>query len=197
MNRRRTSWQILASHSARSVVQQPRRSRKPAPGWARWPAALKRLRRRLGRSLDRWAERTSERAASPEIRLIGLDVVSLPSRLKTGSWAPVVVAAVVGGLFLAVLRMDVIRLRFSLASAFEEELRLEELKRELTVDMRQLRDPAVLGRRAQEIGFQRAARLIELGQDMPLGGSPPRRDEPSQAIELAAASSGGLAGQRP
>jgi hypothetical protein len=88
-------------------------------------------------------------------------------------------------MFLAVLRMDVIRMGFTRARAFEDELGLEQLKRELTVEMRQLRDPAVLARRARELGFRRAERLIDLEGS----GTPARLEEPLGDIELASASS--------
>lgn len=182
MNRRRTSDRIMASHSARSVKGQRPRARKRSASTARW-ASLDRLRAGIGKSVDQWAERASERAGAPGTSLIGFDVSRLPRRLQTRSWAAVLVAAVLGALFLAVLRMDVIRMRFTLAQAFEEELRLEELKRELTVDMRQLRDPAILAERAEQLGFRRAERLIDLegaGRE-----SPPQE---SGEVELAAAS---------
>ena len=176
MSRRRTSDRILASHSARSVKRQ-----RPSPRSAtRW-AALDLLRVRVGRSVDLWAERGSERAANPVISLIGRDVATPPGRLRTGSWAPLIVAAVVGAMFLAVLRMDVIRMGFTRARAFEEEMSLEQRKRDLTVEMRQLRDPAVLARHAREMGFRRAERLIDLEEH----GTPSPLEGPLGAVELA------------
>ncbi len=195
MNRRRTSDWILASHSARSVQRQQQYPRKTSRSATRW-AALDRLRARIDRSIDRWAERRSQRAANPGISLIGLDVATPPGRLRTSSWAPVVVAAVIGAMFLAVLRMDVIRMRFTLAGTFEEELRLKQLKRELTVDMRQLRDPAVLARRARERSFRRAERLIDLEGDG-RSRAPARLEEPAGDVELASATSGHRADLRP
>lgn len=195
MNRRRTPKRILATHSARSVKQQKRNLVKKKTSRSQKPA-LARLRARVGQVLDHWAERTSEKAAGPATRLIGLDVANPPSRLQTGSWAPVIAAIVLGSLFLAVLRMDVIRLRFGLAGMFEEQLRLEELKRELTVDMRQLRDPAALARHARELGFQRAQQLIDLAPDHD-PHAPAARQEPVEGIALAVASSRGPAGPRP
>ena len=195
MNRRRTSKRILSSHSTRSVKQQRRNPVKKKTSSSRGPA-LAGLGAHLGQVLDRWAERTSERAAGPATRLIGLDVAKPPSRLQTGSWAPVIVAVVVGALSLAVLRMDVIRMRFGLAGMFEEQLRLEELKRELTVGMRQLRDPAALTRHARELGFQRAEHLIDLAEESD-ARTPAAREEPAARIALAAASSRRAAGPRP
>lgn len=161
----------------------PRRSQRSAGRRAR--ASAMRARDKLRRSVDRWAERTSARAArNPAVGLIGLDVSRPPLRLRPRSWVPLVAAAVVGAMFLAVLRMDVIRMRFALAQSFAEELRLEDVKRERTVRMRQLRDPAVLARNARRLGFRRAERLIDLDR---VGGPPAMAPAP-EPIELAAAS---------
>lgn len=116
--------------------------------------------------------------------LIGLDVSRMPGRLKTRSIAPAVVAAVVGALFLTVLRIDVIRVRFGLQESLAAELRLEEKKRRLTVEMRELRDPAQLSRRARELGFRRAEYLIDLPVDGVL--RPPSEPlEDTRPVELA------------
>ena len=63
----------------------------------------------------------------------------------------------------------------------------EEIERQLTVDMRRLRDPAVLTRRAAEGGFGRADRLIDLE------GPPSRAGQPGpgrRSIALAVTRSG-------
>jgi len=172
---------------ARSIKHGQRpAARRGAPVSTR-EALTGRLRRSLAAAVDRWAERSSQRHAGPDVGLIGLDVAQLPSRLRTGSWMPVLAAMVAGAMFLAVLRMDVIRMRFAVAQAFEEELRLQEEKRELTVRMRQLRDPAVLAQRAEALGFRRAERLIDLGAPvLPARRSVVPRSEPT--LDLAAAS---------
>jgi hypothetical protein len=198
MNRRRSSSsraarstrtdRIFGVASARSVKRGQRPwPRRDRPVYAR-ERLTGRVRARVNEWIDRWAERASDRSgASSAIGLIGLDVAQPPSRLRTRSWAGVAAAAVAGMMFLAVLRVDVIRMRFSVAEAFEEELRLEEVKRELTVEMRRLRDPAVLVERAGELGFRRAERLIDVG------AAPPRprvrRPEPrgGEAFEMASA----------
>jgi hypothetical protein len=120
------------------------------------------------------------------VALIGLDVSRPPLRFRTRSWAPAVLAIIVAGLFLAALRVDVTRMRLALGTAFKEELRLEEVERELTVAMRQLRDPANLALRATERGFVRAERLIDLD---PVPPSRPRAPE-ATPIELANAHAG-------
>ena len=195
MNRRRTSKRILATRSTRSVKRQRPRHRKTSRRATRW-IALDRLRARLGRSIDRWAERTSDRATDPGTPLVGLDITRLPSRLRTSSWGPVAIAIVGGALFLAFLRIDVIRMGFTLARTFDDTSRLEELKRELTVDMRQLRDPAALIRHARELGFRRAERLIELDGNGPVH-RPSAVEEPAGAIELVSASPRRPLGENP
>jgi hypothetical protein len=145
--------------------------------------------RRLGRAvLERFDAGRESETKVPDAGLIGLDVSRTPIRLKTRSWVPLAAAALAGALLLAVLRVDVIRIRFGLAESLEEEIRLEGLKRQLTVEMRQLRDPAVLSRRAQDLGFQRAEQLIEL----PAEGAPLPLPDPSApptdlGVEFAAA----------
>ena len=150
-------------------------------------AVSARARDNLRRSVDRWAVRSSARAAaSRSIGLIGLDVSRRPFRFRRRSWIPVFAATAVGMMFLAVLRMDLIRMRFGLAQAFAEELRLEELKREWTVTMRQLRDPAVLARNAERLGFRRAEQLIDLDAGAPPAVAPAY--DLRSSIELAATS---------
>ena len=106
------------------------------------------------------------------------------------------IAVVGGALFLAVLRIDVIRMGFSLAGTFEEQSRLEGLKRELTVGMRQLRDPGVLIRHARDLGFRRTERLVELDGNGPLH-MPSAVEEPADAIELVSASRGRPVDEKP
>jgi hypothetical protein len=174
--------------SARSV----KRGQRPWPRRDR-PASTRevvsgRVRARVSEWIDRWAERASDRSGrGSAIGLIGLDVAQPPSRLRTRSWAGVVAAAVAGMMFLAVLRVDVIRMRFSVAQAFEEELRLEEVKRELTVEMRRLRDPATLVERAAELGFRRAERLIDVGAAPPRPRVHPPAPRRGEVLELVSA----------
>ena len=145
-------------------------------------SALRNARRRLRQRRNvRHRDRRRNRPAT-SVTLIGLDVSRAALRLQTRSWAPLVVAALAGGLFLATLRTDVLRMRFSVAERFEQQLQLEQQKRQLTVKMRQLRDPAELSQRARALGFRRAERLIDLRG----AGSPDRPAVPmGRAIELA------------
>lgn len=181
------------ARSHRNPVRRSRHAKRWFPRLAarvdgrRARASATRARERLRRSIDQWAERSSARSQRSHIGLIGLDVSRPPGRLRGASWLPVVAAAVVGSLFLAGLRMDVIRMRLALAESFEQELRLEQEQRELTVEMRRRRDPAELARQAADLGFRRAERLIDLDARPVLPGAPggtgPR---PGSPVELAA-----------
>jgi len=76
---------------------------------------------------------------------------------------PYLVAAVVAtGLAVVALRNDLIRMRYGLTAALQEELDLLQERRELTARVRALRDPARLARLARERGFVRAERVLEL-----------------------------------
>ena len=145
--------------------------------WLR-PRPIASARRLVDGLLARGSRRSKRR---PAIALIGLDVSRPPLRFQTHSWIPTAAALIVGGLFLAVLRMDVTRMRIDLGDAFKEELRLEEAERQLTVEMRRLRDPAVLTRRAAERGFRRADQLIDLEGPSP-AVSPPAPSRRSIAL---------------
>ncbi len=170
--------------SASSAWARAFRWLQPAPPGPRRPQPAGLLRRLVDELLVRDSRRSQRRSA---IVLIGLDVSRPPLRLQTRSWIPSAAALLLGGLFLTTLRMDVTRMRLQLGHAFKEELRLEEIERQLTVDMRRLRDPAVLTRRAAEGGFGRADRLIDLEGPPSRAGLPgPRR----RSIALAVTRSG-------
>ncbi len=79
-------------------------------------------------------------------------------------------AAVAIGLSIVALRNDLIRMRYGLAAAMQEERDLLQERRELTARVRALRDPARLARLARKRGFVRPDRVIELE---PAGGAAP------------------------
>lgn len=176
-------------------ARRPRGSSRHIAGRSPWWRRLATLGTRTGRPPVRTrGQRSTNRHKTT---LIGLDVSRVPLRLERPSWAPLVVAALAGALFLAVLRMDVIRMGFGRAENLKEELRLSELERRLTVRMRQLRDPASLSKKAHELGFRRAEHLIDLPDpDRHRGISEPPLKRAPQPIELAAASDPSAAGSR-
>lgn len=86
-----------------------------------------------------------------------------------GGWrqptAAVVAGLVMGGLLLASLRMEIVRERYALADALALETRLVAQELAASVELRELRDPRRLRRLANELGFARPERVIELGTD--------------------------------
>jgi hypothetical protein len=96
--------------------------------------------------------------------LIGRDLAAMPLRPNTRSrLLPVaLVGALIAGLFLAALRVDLIRQRDDLGAAMNTEKQLLEQKRLLTTRVRRLRDPARLARLAAERGFVRPERVIDV-----------------------------------
>ena len=67
-----------------------------------------------------------------------------------------------GGLTLAALRIDLIRVRYGLATAMSEEKALLEEQREIIARVRELRDPTRLSALAAERSFARPERVIEI-----------------------------------
>jgi hypothetical protein len=128
----------------------------------------------LGRPFGRARRRpdTSDRKRSD---LIGRDLA--PMRLlaaRRSRLLPVaLVGALVAGLCLTALRIDLIRQRYDLAAAMQEEMELLEERRLLTARVRRLRDPARLARLAKSLGFERPDRVIELGTPEPAAEARP------------------------
>lgn len=78
-------------------------------------------------------------------------------------WLPLAVAAgLLAALSVAALRVDMIRLRYGLAQALEQEKSLLEERRTMLASVRALRDPARLARAAEKRGFQRPTDILDL-----------------------------------
>ncbi len=99
----------------------------------------------------------------------GLDLVGLDFSGRAARWrprvrevAPLLAAALLAALLVAVLRVDLLRVRYALADAVTHEQALLAEKRELTVEMRQLRQPSLLAEHARERGFVRPEQVIRL-----------------------------------
>jgi hypothetical protein len=136
--------------------------------------------------------RKSGRAAKPrrlELGLIGIDVRGEPSRVRARALIPLVGIALLAALSLASLRIDLLRIRYAVAEANDREQVLQAEQRALTANMRSLRDPVTLTRRADELGFVRPERLIDLPGDGTTPASAPDRtpDEPPSFVEEAVA----------
>lgn len=109
------------------------------------------------------------RGGSPG-HLVGRDFARARARLRGAPlrarrWLPaLIVGALIGGLALASLRIENLRLRYALAESIRVEKNLLEESRVLTARVRTLRDPVRLARLARERGFTRPTRVVELSE---------------------------------
>jgi hypothetical protein len=71
-------------------------------------------------------------------------------------------AALAAALMVASLRVSILRLRYQLSEAVTEETELLARQREITVELRELRDPTRLHELATRQGFVRPERVIQL-----------------------------------
>lgn len=108
--------------------------------------------------------------------LVGRDFVRPRGRAGGAAgragWVPALAACVLAALLLAALRVQVLRVRYELGRAVAEETRLLERQRAATVELGELRDPRRLRRLAEERGFVRPERVIELPADGAPAGRP-------------------------
>jgi len=112
--------------------------------------------------------------------LVGRDFSARAPR-RVPRWLPVAILAVfVASFGLVQLRTEVLRLRYVLGQQLSREQELGARVRALTVEMRRLRAPRELARRAAALGFVRPVQVIDL---------PP--DGPAQAVLPPVAAAGG------
>ena len=97
---------------------------------------------------------------------IGRDLARVPW-LRHRSSHPLWIALVgiLVALSVAALRIDILRMRYGLGKALETEQALIEERRELTAQVRGLRDPAWLAQLAIESGLGSPERVIDLRFD--------------------------------
>ncbi len=97
---------------------------------------------------------------------IGRDLARVP-RLRRRPSHPlwITLAGILVALSVAALRIDILRMRYGLGEALETEKALMEQRRELTAQVRSLRDPARLAHLAIESGLGRPERVIDLRFD--------------------------------
>ena len=84
------------------------------------------------------------------------------ARLRTRGWPALLTAVLVAALTLVALRMELIRMEYSLAAAIAQEETLLGEARQFTVTMRQLRDPGLLAKRARALGFAAPESVVQL-----------------------------------
>jgi len=112
---------------------------------------------------------------------IGVDLSNDRARRGSRALLPLLVLALVAGLGVAALRIDLIRTRYALATAMAEEQRLLEEQRVLIVRKRQLRDPVALAVQARERGFKPPTTVFFLPDPAPPSGSPAIAELPAVA----------------
>lgn len=124
-----------------------------------------------------WLLRAKERVSLrnlPELprpqSWIGVDLAGEDSSRNARRLLPLLVLALVTALSIAALRIDLIRIRYAMASVVERETELREEQRNLIVRRRQLRDPTELAAQARLRGFRPAAQVIILRE--PFGSFP-------------------------
>jgi hypothetical protein len=114
-------------------------------------------------SLPRRKPRRS-RSLGDARHLIGRDLANHTPNRRIPLW--LIPGIVVGGVFAALaiahVRVELIGQGYERYSAVERLQALEEEKRILTAQVRELRDPARLARLAREMGFSRPDRVIAL-----------------------------------
>jgi hypothetical protein len=84
----------------------------------------------------------------------------------SGQIFPALAVAVLVALAMAALRVDLIRGRYEIGMGYHQEEQLNRRIARLTASMRELRDPARLGKFAKDMGFVPPERLIDLPVDL-------------------------------
>jgi hypothetical protein len=85
-------------------------------------------------------------------------------RVFAGALPALLAGVLLAALALAALRIDLIRVRYGLGQAMQEEKELLEQGRALRARIGALRDPSQLARLAPRYGLARPARVLELPQ---------------------------------
>ena len=115
----------------------------------------------LLRAKDRLDGRGLPELPSPG-RWIGVDFAGHGGSQHTRKLLPLLVLALIAALGISALRIDLIRIRYAMASVVEEETNLLEEQRQLIVRRRQLRDPIELAVQARARGFRPPRQIIVL-----------------------------------
>ena len=135
---------------------------------------------------DRTAAGMDVPAATTRGDWIGVDLADLSERAPARTVVPLLALALLVALGVAALRIDLIRTRYALADAMAEEQQLIEEQRALTVELRRLRDPAVLAGLGHARGFVPAPDVRSVVDPMP----PMRAPRPLQRPALPAVAAG-------
>ena len=98
----------------------------------------------------------------PERAWIGIDLSGDRDPRRNRVLIPLLGVALVAALGIAALRIDLIRTRYAVAAAMDEEKALLEEQRALIVRKRQLRDPVELDVQARARGFRPPTRVFSM-----------------------------------
>jgi len=93
---------------------------------------------------------------------IGIDVSNASVRPAPRGLYPLLALAVLVALGVAAVRIDLLRTRYAVSAAMDQENELLEAQRQLIVRRRQLRDPVELAVQARERGFRPPAHVVAL-----------------------------------
>ena len=110
---------------------------------------------------------TSRRPEHARREWIGTDLSDFATGQPSRALLPLLVLALVTALGVASLRIDLIRTRYALAAAMEEEKRLIEEQHALIVEKLQGRDPVELAVLAKQRGFRHTAPSLSLADPLP------------------------------
>ena len=93
---------------------------------------------------------------------IGVDLSGKNGPHRVRGLLPLLVVALIAALGVSALRIDLIRIRYAMASALDEEKALIAEQRRLIVRRRQLRDPVELAVQARARGFRPPSQILSL-----------------------------------
>ena len=107
------------------------------------------------------------------LSLIGRDLARDQGRsgIPTRVVVLMMLITALAGLGIVGVRSDVMRIRYALSEAMAEEKRLRVEHNASTVEMRRLRSPARLSSLAQELGFRRPEKIVDLSMQPATSGS--------------------------
>jgi hypothetical protein len=95
-------------------------------------------------------------------RWIGVDLAGQDGAQQARKFLPLLGLALIAALGVSALRIDLIRIRYAMASVVERETDLLEEQRALIVRRRQLRDPIELAVQARARGFRPPRQIVVL-----------------------------------
>ena len=117
---------------------------------------------------NRWFQQRP-RGKRRKSALPSLTSIDFKARVKSEQWqrlaTPMIVLGLALGLGLTMLRTEIVRMKYDLATAGSQETQLLDQQRRLTVEQRKLLDPGRLGRIAKQRGFVRPSQVLDVQGD--------------------------------